>query len=260
MGFVECEEKRRWEQADIEILRSISHIICTVTDRKRAEQFREEYVHSISHDLRAPLTVIQGQAQLIERFVDEKDLVRQGALSIVQGARRMNGMIQDLVDSARLETGQMLLQRQPVQLKRFIGQLLEQAAGVSDFERISVEVHPDLPPVDVDADCLERILMNLLTNALKYSSPGSEVMLIARLDGAMEAVISVVDRGKGISPTDLLHIFDRFYRSEETGKIEGLGLGLYITRMLVETHGGRIWAESELEKGSAFYFTLPLAL
>jgi signal transduction histidine kinase len=102
--------------------------------------------------------------------------------------------------------------------------------------------------------------MNLLTNALKYSSPGSEVMLIARLDGAMEAVISVVDRGKGISPTDLLHIFDRFYRSEETGKIEGLGLGLYITRMLVEAHGGRIWAESELEKGSAFYFTLPLAL
>jgi two-component system phosphate regulon sensor histidine kinase PhoR len=112
--------------------------------------------------------------------------------------------------------------------------------------------------VEADPNRLERILGNLLSNALKYSDPGTEVLVSARnTDG--EVTISVVDQGRGIAPEDLPRIFGRFYRSITARKAEGLGLGLHITRLLVEAHGGRIWAESELGKGSSFSFTLPMA-
>jgi two-component system phosphate regulon sensor histidine kinase PhoR len=109
-----------------------------------------------------------------------------------------------------------------------------------------------------DPSRLERILTNLISNALKYSPPEAEVVVRAeRVDSCLQ--VSVVDRGIGIAPEDLPHLFERFYRTRGSRKAEGLGLGLYITRMLVEAHGGRIWAESELGKGSTFSFTLPLA-
>jgi len=201
---------------------------------------------------------VLGQAQVILRAAEagETQRIVQSANAIITSARRMNAMIQDLVDLTRLEAGQVRLARQPVELQSFIWDLLERSKPVMDVRRIRLEIPADLPAVSADPGRLERILTNLLTNALKYSPPDTEVIVRAvRTDEEIQ--VSVTDRGVGIAPEDLPHIFERFYRARGVRKVEGLGLGLYITKMLVEAHGGRIWVESELGRGSTFYFTLP---
>ncbi|MBI2865500.1 MAG: PAS domain S-box protein [Chloroflexi bacterium] len=231
-----------------------------ITERKRTEEFREQYVHTISHDLRNPLTIIQGQAQFLRRALETtgvKEMERRNVEAIITSARRMNAMIQDLVDSARVEAGQLQLERRPVDLKSFMSELLQRGTGVLDVGRVRLEIPADLPPVSADPNRLERIITNLLTNALKYSPPGTEVSIVAnRTDG--EVRVSVTDKGVGIGPDDLPHIFERFYMAKGARKTEGLGLGLYITKMLVEAHGGSVWVESEMGKGSTFHFSLPI--
>ncbi|MBI4319888.1 MAG: response regulator [Chloroflexi bacterium] len=229
-----------------------------ITGRKRAEQFRENYIHVVSHDLRNPLSSIVGHAQMIERAPDKVDQVRRRSQFILTGALRMNVMIQELVDSASIDAGQLCLNAWPLELGPFVSELLERAAGVIDVQRVKVELPPDLPPARADPDRLERILLNLLSNALKYSTSDTEVLLAGKkADG--ELTVSVTDRGVGIAPDDVPCVFDRFFRGDRAHKAEGLGLGLYITKALVEAHGGRIWVESQPGKGSTFFFTLRLA-
>ena len=123
--------------------------------------------------------------------------------------------------------------------------------------RVQVEIPPDLPPVSTDAARLERIFTNLLSNSLKYSEPATPVLMRARRqDDIVE--FSVTDQGQGIYSDDLPHLFERFYRAKSDRKAEGIGLGLYISRVLVEAHGGHIWVESEVGKGSTFTFSLPI--
>ena len=229
--------------------------------RAREEQ-RENYVHMISHDLRTPLTAIQGHAQLLQRMLQKAG--RDGpehrcAEAIITGTRRMSSMIQDLVDAARLEAGQLRLNRIPLDLRFFVLELKERLGEAMETRRIRVEAPEGLPMVSGDPSRLERILTNLLTNALKYSDPGTEVTVILRqTDG--EVVTSVIDRGPGIPPKELPNLFQRYRRIRPAREHrDGLGLGLYITKGLVEAHGGRIWAQSEAGKGSVFSFSLPMA-
>jgi len=254
-----CLSPLRNEAGEVRAVLGISR---DITERKRTEEFREEYTHSISHDLRAPLTTIQGHAQLLQRALENagsESRLQRSVDAIANAARRMNAMIQDLVDSARLEAGQLKMNRWSQDLHSFVLELRERLGGLVEAERIRAEVPDDLPHVSADPDRLERILMNLLSNALKYSSPDSEVLIKAERIG-QEVLISVIDRGVGIAAEDLPHIFERFYTAKSgRRKAEGLGLGLYITRMLVEAHGGRIWVNSDLGKGSTFSFTLPMA-
>jgi signal transduction histidine kinase len=199
-----------------------------------------------------------GRAQLIQRHPDQASLARRNADNIVENGRRLNAMIQDLIDSARLEAGELKLNREPVELPALVTDLRERVASPEDLPRIRVEVSGSLPPVCADPQRLERILTNLITNALKYSSPDTEVTVtVAREDGAV--VTSVTDRGPGIAPDDLPRLFQRYYRTDSAREREGLGLGLYITKGLVEAHGGRIAVESEVGAGSTFSFTLPIA-
>jgi len=247
-----------WRDGEVEYVVVLSR---DITERKRAEQLREEYTYTISHDLRAPVTIIRGHAQILQRTLEGAGLKGAPQLSveaIIKGAQRMEAMIQDLVDSARLEAGQLQPQKQVVDLDAFTSDLLQRAGTLMDIGRIKIEIPANLPPVSADPDQLERIFTNLLTNALKYSPPETQVLVKAeRTNG--EVVVSVADRGVGIAPEDLPHIFERFYQPRAGRRLEGLGLGLYITKMLVEAHGGRIWGESEPGKGSTFYFTLPAA-
>lgn len=229
-----------------------------ITERKQTEQWREEYIHSVSHDLRAPLTVIQGHAQMIQHHPDDVELVQRSTKAIVTSSHRMNTMIRDLVDSARLEAGQFKLNRVPMDLGTFLVELKGRLVSLAGTERVRIEVLDGMPQVLADPSCVERILTNLLVNALKYSPPDSEVVVRAEPRVAKVAV-SVVDRGVGITPKEIPLVFERFYRSGSTVNIDGLGLGLYITRMLVEAHGGEIWVESNVGQGSAFSFTLPTA-
>ncbi len=223
-----------------------------ITAFRELERRREEIIHIVAHDIRTPLTVVLGRAHLIKQEAEagRTDMIISNAEAITTSARRMNAMIADLVDTARLEAGQLRIERQPVELRSFVSDLFERVARVMDVRRIKVEIPADLPPVSADPDRLERILMNLLTNSLKYSSPETKVLLRAKRSGR-EVLVSVTDQGVGIAREDLPHIFERFYRAKGVRKTEGLGLGLYITKMLVEAHGGRIWAENRLGKPDA---------
>lgn len=238
--------------------------VVTVTDVTRLHELleqRDDILRAVSHDLRTPLTVIQGQAQLLERSLKRaRGLEREvsSASAIVESAQRMNSLIEDLVDAIRMQAGGLTMNRQPVEMRSYVLHLLERLSGVFETQRIKVEIPPDLPRVSADPDRLERILINLLSNALKYSWPGTDVTLAGQSSDA-EVTISVSDHGPGIPPEDLRRLFRRFFRARAERAPHGLGLGLYITRQLVEAHGGRIWAESAVGQGSTFYFTLPVA-
>lgn len=230
-----------------------------LNDLRQLQEAQGDYLRIISHDLRQPLTVIAAQAQLIERAAERPDRVRRGAQAIYATVWRMNALIQDLVDAAHFEAGQLRLKIKELDLAAYLHDLLERLECAMKTERIAVLPAPKLPRVLADPDRLEQIFVNLLTNALKYSDPESPVTVSFRPEAA-RVVVAISDRGRGIDPEDLPHLFARYYRSPAVrDHAEGLGLGLYITKVLVEAHGGQIWVESVREVGSTFYFTLPAA-
>ncbi len=230
----------------------------TVSDQQRLQLQRDDLVRAISHDLRSPLAAVYGQAQMLQQMLKGAGAapkMQRTIDAILVGARRMDAMIQDLVDSTRLELGQLHLDLLPTELPEFVEDLLDRADGVLETQRVRLDMKSGLPLLNVDPNRLERILINLLSNALKYSD--DEVTVGAELtEGQVRLFVS--DRGAGISPTDLPHIFDRFYRSSYLRRSGGLGLGLHITRMLVEAHGGKICVESQPGKGSTFSVLLPV--
>jgi PAS domain S-box-containing protein len=231
-------------------------VIADITEQLRADEFRRDYIHTISHDLRTPLSVVDGYAQLLLQTQSQAPSQRRGVEAIARAARRMNLMIQDLVDSAREEGGEIELDRSPVPLRVFLLSMLEQSGGALDTDRIRLDVPTDLPYVNADAERLERILMNLLSNALKYSPDDSTVVISAAAQGP-DIVIAVADQGTGIDADDVPHVFDRYFRARSGHRTGGVGLGLHIAQTLVEAHGGHIGVESEPGVGSTFSFTLP---
>jgi PAS domain S-box-containing protein len=232
-----------------------------ITRVHELQEQREDFIRTISHDLRGPLTTISGHAQILNRIMasaSATDSERYSVEAIMTASRRLNSMIQDLVDSARLEAGRLDQQFQPLDMCSFLDELVRRAYTSLDANRLKLSTAPESLTVVADPGHIERIVVNLCSNALKYSQPNSDVTVTIECVG-QEARVSVTDRGMGIAPEDLPHIFERFYQTHGPRKKESVGLGLYITRMLVEAHGGRIWVESQVGRGSVFYFTLPLA-
>jgi protein-histidine pros-kinase len=221
---------------------------------RHAVEERDDLLRALSHDLRSPLSVIHLQAQRLAQRSDGPS-EQKGLAAILTSTARMEAMIGDLVEAARIDGGQ--LEKRTLDLSSFVREWLGRAAGVLDAKRIEADL-AETPRVLADPGALERILTNLLTNALKYSPPESLVRIRAEREGD-EVVVAVIDRGPGIPEEDRPYVFDRFWRARRTKSTEGLGLGLFITRKLVTGLGGRIWVESGPEEGSAFRFTLPLA-
>ncbi|MHB1134844.1 MAG: PAS domain-containing sensor histidine kinase [Chloroflexota bacterium] len=230
-----------------------------ITALHELQEQRDDVMRAVSHDLRNPLTVVLGQAQVMVRLLKstEDSRLTHSAESILASARRMALMIQDLTDSLQLESGQLVLRKQPVDLRTLTAELLARSAQAMEVERVRLEFPDSLPQVEADPQRLERILTNLISNALKYSASESEVLLGAQaLDG--EVSVSVSDRGRGIASEDLPHIFERFHKMRDERRGGGLGLGLSITKKLVEVHGGRILVQSKVNEGTIFTFILPL--
>jgi signal transduction histidine kinase len=226
-------------------------LVVTIRRLRETTDQREDLLRAVSHDLRNPLQIVFIQAQRLQR--DAVDDRRRRAAAIITAGRRMDRMLRDLADSARAESGRLDIAPSPIALHPFVGDLLATSDGVIDAARVENAVPPGLPPVLADPDRLDRIFANLVGNALKYSR--ERVVVRAAEDG--DAVrVTVEDRGPGISDGDLPRIFERYYRGQRH-EGEGLGLGLYIVRKMVEAHGGRIWAHSEAGVGSSFCFTLP---
>ncbi len=228
-------------------------LVVTIRQLRHTTEQREDLLRAVSHDLRNPLQIVMLQTQRLQRHGDDRS--RRPAAAILAATRRMDRMLRDLADAARSDSGGIVLEASPVPLRPFVTELLELSDGAMEAERVENAVPEDAPAVLADPDRLDRILANLVGNALKYSQ--DRVVVRARPDGA-HVHVTVADQGPGIAEGDLPRIFDRYYRGQRH-EGEGLGLGLYIVRKLVEAHGGRIWVESRPGHGSAFTFTLPIA-
>jgi signal transduction histidine kinase len=228
-------------------------LVVTIQRLRETTEQREDLLRAVSHDLRNPLQIVMLQAQRLLRLTD--DPVRRPSAAILTATRRMDRMLRDLADSARVDGGKLELAWKSLELRPFVDETLATSEGVLDSARVENAVPQGLPPVLADPDRLDRILVNLVGNALKYSN--ERVTVEAAREGEIVR-ISVTDRGPGVSAADLPRIFDRYYRGQRH-EGEGLGLGLYIVRKLVEAHGGWIAAESRQGEGSTFTFTLPVA-
>ncbi len=222
------------------------------------EEQRDDYLRMISHDLRGPLTPIMGHASWLQRWLTDNGMDREArnAEIIAKNAHHMNSMIEELVDTARLESGKLPIHTELVDLCPAVTDIAERTSTAEERIRLTIHCEGLMPRVAVDLERIERVVVNLIGNALKYSPPGTPVAVtVSPSDG--EVIVSVADQGMGIAADDVTHIFDRYYRAGDAARSEGLGLGLHIVRLIVEAHGGRIWVESEVGKGSTFSFSLP---
>jgi signal transduction histidine kinase len=242
-------------------MRFVSYLITALTLSRIREGMRrqEDLLRVVSHDLRAPLTAVHGQAQLLRSRAAGDPWITSRASAILRAANRMNAMIADLVDGAREADGRLRLDLQPVELGGYLTELMERMSGSLDVERVDLALTGRAPlMVRADPSRLERVLVNLVSNALKYSPADSRVQIDAEARERW-VVISVTDRGPGIAPEDAQHLFERYYRGRAAREREGLGLGLYSTRLLVEAHGGRVYAENGQDGGATFRVDLPAA-
>jgi signal transduction histidine kinase/HAMP domain-containing protein len=234
-------------------------VLRDVTRETEAERMRTALVATVSHELRSPLTAISGYTDTLLRDGPWDDQTQHDFLEVIAlSASRLAGLVDNLLDAATLEAGALRLQREPVRLERVAERVLAQRRLLAGSCALHLETRPGLPLADADPVRVEQVLANLIDNAIKYSPRGGAIRARIGADDEGMLRVSVSDQGMGIPPEHLDHLFERFYRVESGGRaVRGVGLGLYICRSLVESHGGRIWADSHPGKGSTFVFTLP---
>jgi two-component system, NtrC family, sensor histidine kinase KinB len=227
-----------------------------ISERKRHEQLQKDYVGLISHDLRTPLnSLYMGFEALRIALPDAPDRVRSVLARCHRAASMMRDLIDDLVVTALVEGGHLHLECEPVAIGGLIADVLESSFPEQDRERIDIEEQMPTLDVCVDRRRLGRVLQNLVGNALKYS----DAVVWVGADAAGDGIeLWVRDRGPGIDPEILPHLFEKYWSSSDSRRRGGAGLGLYTCRMLVEAHGGSCGAESEPGQGSRFWIRLPV--
>jgi signal transduction histidine kinase len=225
--------------------------------RSSEEPTGSEVVSTVSHELRSPLTSVKGYTSLLlNRWDRLKDDQKKMMLEQVHhDADRVTRLITELLDISRLETGRLVLRRQLVNVAELAAHVVEKLQITYPDLDCTVTFADGFPQVYADSDKLEQVLTNLVENAAKYAS--TERMTVVGEVGEGEVRVSVTDTGEGIPAADLPKVFKKFFR-RDMGKPTGTGLGLWISRGLVEAHGGRLTATSEMGAGSVFRFTLPL--
>jgi signal transduction histidine kinase len=231
--------------------------------REQLDRLKDEFVLTASHELRSPLTSVQGFAELL--MLERDSLTPRQAETvevILDNCRHLVRLLNDLLDLARSDAGRLSIQPRPTEVAPLVEDVVRtmraqtEAAG----QQLREDVPPGLPPIEVEPDRIRQILMNLLTNAHEYTPEGASIGVAARTLGA-EVEITVSDNGPGIPEEQLQRIFDRFTRGDAglTQRVGGTGLGLAISKSLAEAHGGSIGAESTVGQGSTFRLRLPIA-
>jgi light-regulated signal transduction histidine kinase (bacteriophytochrome) len=227
---------------------------------QRAVRARDDLVAVVSHDLKNPLHVIKLQTTLLRRPVGEDEpssRLRAVAERIEKAVHRMDSLVHDLLDLAKIEAGRFVVEPHPEDVRDLLAEALELLRPVADAKAMTLsdEVH-GVGSVRADRDRIFQVLSNLIGNAIKYTPQGGRVLVTVERRGE-EALFSVVDDGPGIAPEHLGRLFDRYWQVR-TGSTGGSGLGLYIAKGIVDAHGGRISVESRPPHGATFRFTLPL--
>ena len=229
----------------------------TVTVQMESERLRNSLLAAISHDLRTPLSALVGMAESLAMMkLPGTPVELETAHRIKDAALRMNSLVSNMLDMARLQSGPVQLNRQWQPLEEVIGTALKAMSSVLEQRSVKVALADDLPLVDIDAVLFERVLCNLLENAAKYTQPGSPIDIAAEAAGDL-VVITVDDTGPGLPKGKESAIFDMFERGRKESSTPGVGLGLAICRAIVEAHGGKIRGETKPQGGARFTIELP---
>ena len=226
----------------------------------RATQSRDEVLGVVAHDLRNPLSLILMQSQLLRRAEGEHERRNRRPMELIErSARRMNRLIRDLLDVSAIEAKHLGLERSRVSTERLLIDAVEtqRALAAAGSLALRTEIRMPLPEVWADPHRMQQVLENLIGNAAKFTPPGGEIV-VGALPRDGEVMFWVADTGAGISAENVPHVFDRFWQVR-TGERRGAGLGLQISRGIVEAHGGRIWVESAAGRGTTVFFTVPQA-
>lgn len=260
------ESNRAYTEADLHLAEDLARRISVTLENARLYQEameqnekKDEFMGIASHELKTPLTSVKAYIQLAEKSVKEGEpsttarYVKKAEIAI----GKLEGLISELLDVSRLQAGRLQFHFTKFDLNSLVKEVISNVQSTAPTHRIIKEGEsPSL--VNADRDRIEQVLINLITNAVKYS-PGANKVIIRVSESDKEVIVSVTDFGIGIKKESMPKIFDRYYRVETGGiKFQGLGIGLYIASEIVKRHEGRMWAESEEGKGSTFYFSLPL--
>lgn len=274
-----CQETGERQYGEVELLQRGRFLSCIATPLsgdgspgvlltlhdltriRQVETTRREFVSNVSHELRTPLAAVRVMAETLERgALEEEDVARDFVQRIQGEIDRMNSMVEDLLELARLEGGQDILNISPIDIRLLMEGVRDQFRVQAETKSIRVEVSvpDDIPTVPGDEEKLRQVLSNLLENALKFTLVEGDIVLSARAEGRNVSV-SVRDNGVGIPEEHQPHIFERFYKVDRSRRDGGTGLGLAIVKHIVQAHGGEVWIESREGGGSALSFRLPLA-
>jgi len=264
-----------FSHADLPFLEAVAQLIALSLDNARlrdelqnvraleeANRLKAELISTLAHEMRTPLTSIKGFSTAL--LMDEATFgaeTQQEFLQIIdEECDVLTDLIHDLLESSIIDAGLLRLELEPVLLPRLAEGVVSDIARQTERHRFLVDLTREFPIVEADPGRIAQVLRNLLDNAVKYSPQGGIIVVRGQVRES-EVVISVADQGVGIAPQDLNRLFEKYFRVESgLGRhVVGSGLGLPIAQTIVESHGGRIWAESKLGQGSTFYFTLPLA-
>jgi signal transduction histidine kinase len=245
-----------------EFNRMAEQLAVAARERERDAHGRRELLAAISHDLRTPLASLGAMTEaLADGLVDDPVTQRRYFATMRGQIGHLSRLIDDLFELAQIEAGALTLQLEPASLQDLVSDVLQSMQPQADQQGVTLHANVD-PVVDtalIAPQKIERVLYNLLTNAIRHTATGGVVALTVMGDAHGGVVVRVTDTGEGIEGDDLPHVFERFYRGEKSRSRAGggAGLGLAIARGIVEAHGGNIWVESERGQGARFSFTLP---
>ena len=245
----------------LEMEGSVLLVFHDLTRVRKLETVRRDFISNVSHDLRTPLASLKALAETLnEGALEDPPAARRFLKQIETEIDNMTQLVHELLELSRIESGRVPIERRSIETCLLLEQAAERMALQAERAGLNLRVDcsGELPQVRADSERIQQVLVNLLHNAVKFTRPGGEIVVSAA-QRENEVVVQVRDTGVGIAPEDLARIFERFYKADRSRSGGGTGLGLSIARHLVEAHGGRIWAESEPDKGSSFFFTLPAA-
>ena len=244
-----------------------------VSERRRLERMKDEFISTVSHELRTPLTSLRASLGLIQSGALAKRPEKQQQMveMAIGNCDRLTRLVNDILDFDGAEKRRLPLNREPVEAIDLLRRAADVAHGAATQARMEFRIDAKASPVFADSERVMRVLNELVTNAIKFSPPGTIIQLSAQdvagsgpdgsVSAAKEVCFTIADQGRGIAPEKLERIFEPFHQGDasDSRALGGTGLGLALCRSIVEQHGGRIWAESELRNGSRFLFTLPAA-
>jgi len=258
-----CRHERRTKATGSTVL-----IVSDITGRVQAEEaqrellrLKEEFLARVSHELRTPLFAIQGFVNLLLRDkVRDPTIQREFLNRIAEQTGRLTTLVENLLDVSELERGALTLRKTQVKIQEIAQRVVQEMGDIAQERAIAIMARvPPLPIIMADPDRIEQVLVHLIGNALKFTPRGGQVVVVGYMaKGAV--VVQVRDTGIGIPPEAMPYLFSKFYQVDgsSTRRAGGTGLGLYLCKLIVEAHGGEIWAESKPNRGSTFNFTLPL--